>query len=650
MESCLNQCLCLNDCERHKNTAGTMYCPFCGSVLGASDAFCCACGKNITFLKQVKVDTPATDAHVDVAQPSTSAEGNSSMERFMQFRAVKEKERKSFFSKKHQAFRSEKIQKYVKICIGVMRLNGGSLKPVRGKSLPLDVQPQWSSEKLLAAAVKKQTDFNQDMQDAVHILLYPDGRQVTNIPGTDEPFTVQKYKDAIGKAYQKITLYICTAEDFETSCYTGHSSSDDDSVVHVNLPSVESDLSDTVTLHMRTTRISSIIDSESDTDDHMDHPAVESPQGLSFSAENIVAELASKINNTSYNRFNINRANIWDGALRGFKRSSFDPSHEILVKFTDDEGHTEDAVDTGGPKREFLTLLMDCLRSRRIFDGPEDRKFLIFDCAAARDDEYFYVGRMIATSIVHGGPGPKFLSEMLYDYLTGKSTVDIEARVEDITDDTMRASLLEISAAATLDELHAVVDKHSSLLQTAGCLRYPKVVLDKKIIIKDFMQWYFIYRNHFSIQRFKDGLSALNVTHALEQHASIFKAFMCTSVEPLTATTLEDLFKVQLSEQGTTRRQEETRALTFWRDYLLDTEEKQTGLSLAEILMFATGLSSLPPSGFNPRPKLVFQRVSRFPCSRTCANTMEIPLSMTYEEFQKDMDFGIKNAPGFGLY
>uniref|UniRef100_A0A667WFJ7 HECT domain-containing protein n=1 Tax=Myripristis murdjan TaxID=586833 RepID=A0A667WFJ7_9TELE len=72
---------------------------------------------------------------------------------------------------------------------------------------------------------------------------------------------------------------------------------------------------------------------------------------------------------------------------------------------------------------------------------------------------------------------------------------------------------------------------------------------------------------------------------------------------------------------------------------------KQTGLSLADILMFATGLSSLPPSGINPRPKLVFQRVSRFPCCRTCANTMEIPLSMTYEEFQKDMDFGIQNSP-----
>lgn len=72
---------------------------------------------------------------------------------------------------------------------------------------------------------------------------------------------------------------------------------------------------------------------------------------------------------------------MWEGAARGFKRASYDPSHDMLVKFTDDAGQTEEGVDTGGPKREFLTILMDCLRTRRIFDGPENRKFLTFDSA-----------------------------------------------------------------------------------------------------------------------------------------------------------------------------------------------------------------------------------------------------------------------------
>lgn len=61
---------------------------------------------------------------------------------------------------------------------------------------------------------------------------------------------------------------------------------------------------------------------------------------------------------------------------------------------------------------------------------------------AAREDEYLLAGRMIAVSIVHGGPGPRFLSDMLYNHLTGR--VDINGTVEDITDETMKAALLEV--------------------------------------------------------------------------------------------------------------------------------------------------------------------------------------------------------------
>lgn len=84
---------------------------------------------------------------------------------------------------------------------------------------------------------------------------------------------------------------------------------------------------------------------------------------------------------------------MWDGALRGFKRSSFDPTVDMLVKFSDDAGQTEEAVDTGGPKREFLSLLMECLKRRRIFDGPENCKYLTFDSAGIFP--YFFLIRQL---------------------------------------------------------------------------------------------------------------------------------------------------------------------------------------------------------------------------------------------------------------
>lgn len=58
----------------------------------------------------------------------------------------------------------------------------------------------------------------------------------------------------------------------------------------------------------------------------------------------------------------------------------------------------------------------------------------------------------------------------------------------------------------------------------------------------------------------------------MEHHISIFKEFMCLGVKQLTSRRLNNLFEAQLSEVGTMRRQEESRALAVWRDYLLDTE------------------------------------------------------------------------------
>uniref|UniRef100_A0A3B4ZGV0 HECT domain-containing protein n=1 Tax=Stegastes partitus TaxID=144197 RepID=A0A3B4ZGV0_9TELE len=127
-----------------------------------------------------------------------------------------------------------------------------------------------------------------------------------------------------------------------------------------------------------------------------------------------------------------------------------------------------------------------------------------------------------------------------------------------------------------------------------------------------------VYFVVFHSRRYK--VQGFNVVHALEQHASIFKLF------PFLSSFMNGRFNI-----------------TRFSD-------KLTGLSLADILMLATGLTSLPPCGMNPRPKLVFQSVPHFPCSsRTCANTMEIPLSVTSEEFQQDTDSGIQSSPGFGL-
>lgn len=85
-------------------------------------------------------------------------------------------------------------------------------------------------------------------------------------------------------------------------------------------------------------------------------------------------ELAGKINAKQQRRFNINRPAVWEGAIRGFKRLSYEPNLMMSVKFSDDMGKNEEGVDLGGPRREFLRLLMESIAKSPMFEGKENNK------------------------------------------------------------------------------------------------------------------------------------------------------------------------------------------------------------------------------------------------------------------------------------
>ncbi|KAL4008615.1 hypothetical protein ACER0C_002467 [Sarotherodon galilaeus] len=234
----------------------------------------------------------------------------------------------------------------------------------------------------------------------------------------------------------------------------------------------------------------------------------------------------------------------------------------MMVKFSDDVGLAEEAIDT-----------------------------------AADENEYFYIGRMIAVSIVNGGPGPCCLSPNFFMYLVGKDKT-FEAPIDDIPDEEIKKALLEIKNATSLSELRVITEKHSSMLQTAGCYRFMRTLEDKKKVVADYIQWNFIYQNHLSIQSFREGLATLDFLNTLELVA---------------ADHVENIFHVQFGPPGSSRRQEETRVLSYWQDYLLSVEERNGSLSLEDILMFATGLREIPPAAIQPKPRLLFQTTSRFP-------------------------------------
>ena len=74
-------------------------------------------------------------------------------------------------------------------------------------------------------------------------------------------------------------------------------------------------------------------------------------------------------------------------------------------------------------------------------------------------------------------------------------------------------------------------------------------------------------------------------------------------------------------------------------------------LTLEEILIFFSGCDKVPPLGFNPCPRIMFDQDSIYPKSSTCALSLILPTRYhrDYATFKDKVTFGVKNHGGFGL-
>jgi hypothetical protein len=106
----------------------------------------------------------------------------------------------------------------LQINIGIVELEGNHSKIKRGSLLPVDVKKSDSHATVKDSGVNKQLAHNKQLRkedDNEWLLLYPDMDNVVNIPGKNELFTVEKYKESLGRPYSRVNLYICKMLDFE---------------------------------------------------------------------------------------------------------------------------------------------------------------------------------------------------------------------------------------------------------------------------------------------------------------------------------------------------------------------------------------------------------------------------------------------------
>ena len=85
----------------------------------------------------------------------------------------------------------------------------------------------------------------------------------------------------------------------------------------------------------------------------------------------ILREIRANIDGDRVSLINVRRRAIWEDTCRQLGRKQFSPNNRLSVKFADNQGGSEGAVDLGGPKREFLRLAVKAANEESaIFVGP----------------------------------------------------------------------------------------------------------------------------------------------------------------------------------------------------------------------------------------------------------------------------------------
>jgi len=84
-----------------------------------------------------------------------------------------------------------------------------------------------------------------------------------------------------------------------------------------------------------------------------------------------------------------------------------------------------------------------------VFEGPGDTLFFSHNVAMLANDTYRTMGRLVAMSLLQGGPGPLWMSEAAYRYWVGLPIADDMLQVQHVTDEAMRLRIAAVCCICT---------------------------------------------------------------------------------------------------------------------------------------------------------------------------------------------------------
>ncbi|XP_077864568.1 G2/M phase-specific E3 ubiquitin-protein ligase-like [Saccoglossus kowalevskii] len=244
-------------------------------------------------------------------------------------------------------------------------------------------------------------------------------------------------------------------------------------------------------------------DNEESDQNIMDHeqviiPTIQSQRSL----QELLSEFIQSVQVDDVSTVIIRRSKILRTTLKAISKNGFNIRGKLFVEFSG-----EDAHDDGGPRREFLRLLMQEVgASMGIFEGDQLTRVFSHNVRLISDMMYFKGGQLVAMSLLNGGPGLQCMADSVYNYMIGiepgNLTIDL------IPDSDMRVRVQELQKCSTSIELNKFIEQNGDWIADNG---YPDIftsdIKDVEEICHFLLLQLILFRSKAEMDQFFCGLN-----------------------------------------------------------------------------------------------------------------------------------------------
>lgn len=343
----------------------------------------------------------------------------------------------------------------------------------------------------------------------------------------------------------------------------------------------------------------------------------------------------------------INRKNVLSSTLRAIERKQFSFNKEVFVTFSG-----EDGVDAGGPKREYFRLLMLSLKNLGVFQG----NWFSHNLQLLHNNRYELAGKLVAWSILQGGPGLKHLSQDAYCVMNDLPYENKHA-IQAVGDRKMQDILSELENCTDDEMFDAFKDSKADVIADHGYTSIYTCDRSKKGDIQhSLLKQALVFSVHAEIDQFKKGLNSIGgFGDIVMGSAEVFNVVLSKdNNEKLSFLSMKKLYRVNYSEDGSNDKENEEKTMYCFELFLQDLEDNEVeDLSLNDLLIFITGADSIPPLGFDDLIFIAFydqeDQVKRLPYASTCSLSLYLPRAFEdAQEFKHLMSMALIHGVGFG--